>query len=232
MDVEHRVPALGPALDRHRGSWQCALLVAAGIHELVETSVSVRDGAGGDGSHGAAAGFRVSAEEGGEAGLDALHTGGGHILVPQVDEHGEHLGDEPRAVGARQLKHGGRGRRRQRRLFARRGEVEEEAGVAEDGGVAWLGPRDSARRGATVAVYGRRRQRVASGRRSGARRREARAQELGRERASPRRPSSRRAHSIPPREARRPPAHDGMGVAAGAEWIKGRKGLRTELKCP
>ena len=72
------------------------LLVAAGIHEMVEAPVGVRDGAGGDGSHGAAAGFRVSAEEGGEAGLDVLHNGCGNILVPQVDEAGEAAAMRPR----------------------------------------------------------------------------------------------------------------------------------------
>ena len=39
-------------------------------------------------------------------------------------------------------------------MFARRGEVEEKVGVAEDGGAA---PRGGARRGATVVACGRRR---------------------------------------------------------------------------
>ena len=84
------------SMSTHRGSWERVLLVAAGIHEMVEAPVGVRDGAGGDGSHGAAAGFRVSAEEGGEAGLDVLHNGCGNILVPQVDEAGEAAAMRPR----------------------------------------------------------------------------------------------------------------------------------------
>ncbi|XP_037468728.1 uncharacterized protein LOC119340936 [Triticum dicoccoides] len=40
--------------------------------------------------------------------------------------------------------------------FVRRGDVEEEAGVAEDSGAAWLGPRGGARRCATGAGGGRR----------------------------------------------------------------------------
>ena len=63
---------------------------------MVEAPVGVRDGAGGDGSHGAATGFRVSVEEGGEVGLDVLHTGCVHILVPQVDEAGEAAAMRPR----------------------------------------------------------------------------------------------------------------------------------------
>ena len=78
--------------------------------------------------------------------------------------------------------------------FVRRGEVGEEAEVAEYNGTTWLGPRGGAWRCATGAAGGRRRRRVERGRRSGARRLVARAQELGRERASPRRPSSRVMH--------------------------------------
>ena len=72
--------------------------------------------------------------------------------------------------------------------------VGEEAEVAEYNGTTWLGPRGGAWRCATGAAGGRRRRRVERGRRSGARRLVARAQELGRERASPRRPSSRVMH--------------------------------------
>ena len=93
-------------------------------HELVEAAVGVRDARGGHGCHGAR-GLAVAAEEVAEAGKDARHAVGLRVLPAEegdareaaavrpragvhhaalhVGQHGEHLGEEPRAVGPREL---------------------------------------------------------------------------------------------------------------------------------
>jgi hypothetical protein len=101
------------------------LVSASGrVHELVEAPVGVRDGAGGDGNRAGVGVARASAEQAAEAGLTARHIDGVVAEVheagqaaavrpgPGVDDaaahvgkHGEHLRDEPCAVGARELQH-------------------------------------------------------------------------------------------------------------------------------
>ena len=94
-------------------------------HELVEAAVGVRDARGGHRGHRARRLRGVPAEEVAEAGEDARHAAGVGVLAAEerhageaapvrpraglhhaalhVGEHGEDLGEQPRAVGAREL---------------------------------------------------------------------------------------------------------------------------------
>jgi hypothetical protein len=122
----HGVAALGPALHGHgrgRGRVRRRAVVVVRGHELVEAAVDVRDRGGGHGCHGARC-LAVTADEVAEAREDARHPvgvalpaeegaarqaaavrprAGVHHAALQVGQHGEHLGQEPRAVGPREL---------------------------------------------------------------------------------------------------------------------------------